>query len=95
MYVLFLAIAVLIIGGVIVISGSGANRACFLRQTSKGVKSLWGRFYAYPLKVNQAGVIPIIFAISILLFPQMIVNLLAGLNSGAVSSLSGYIFDFS
>ena len=39
-----------------------------------------------PLKVNQAGVIPIIFAISILLFPQMIVNLLAGLNSGMVAS---------
>ena len=47
-----------------------------------------------PLKVNQAGVIPIIFAISILLFPQMIVNLLAGLNSGIVASLSGYIFGF-
>ncbi|MEK7070004.1 MAG: SecY family transport protein, partial [Patescibacteria group bacterium] len=31
---------------------------------------------------------------SILLFPQMIVNLLAGLNSGAVSSLSGYILAF-
>jgi preprotein translocase subunit SecY len=31
-----------------------------------------------PLKLNQAGVMPIIFALSILLFPQMILNLLAG-----------------
>ena len=31
-----------------------------------------------PLKVNQAGVIPIIFALSIMLFPGMIANFLGG-----------------
>lgn len=36
-----------------------------------------------PLRLNQAGVIPIIFAISILLFPQMILSLLASKFSWA------------
>ncbi len=33
-----------------------------------------------PLRVNQAGVIPIIFALSILLFPQMITAVLSGVG---------------
>ena len=33
-----------------------------------------------PLRVNQAGVIPIIFAISILLFPQQIASYFTGLR---------------
>ena len=33
-----------------------------------------------PLRVNQAGVIPIIFAISILLFPQQLASLLHDLG---------------
>ena len=87
MYGLFLAIAVIIIGGVVVIRSRTA-RAGFLRQASEGMRMYGGVSTHIPLKVNQAGVIPIIFAISILLFPQMMINLLAGLNSGMVASLS-------
>lgn len=46
-----------------------------------------------PLRVNQAGVIPIIFALSILLFPQMIATFLTRssitwLSEGASSTLA-------
>jgi preprotein translocase subunit SecY len=52
-----------------------------------------------PIRVNQAGVIPIIFALSILLFPQMIFTFLANLDiafvsraaSAAVSGLSNQL----
>jgi preprotein translocase subunit SecY len=37
-----------------------------------------------PLRVNQAGVIPIIFAISILLFPQQIASYFTGSEVGFV-----------
>ncbi|MEK7141994.1 MAG: preprotein translocase subunit SecY [Patescibacteria group bacterium] len=94
MYVLFLAIAVLIIGGVIVISEAERIVPVSYAKQVRGSRVYGGASTHIPLKVNQAGVIPIIFAISILLFPQMIVNLLAGLNSGVVSSLSGYILTF-
>ena len=47
-----------------------------------------------PLRVNQAGVIPIIFALSILLFPQMLVNILSGLNVPFISGISGALLSF-
>lgn len=41
-----------------------------------------------PLKVNMAGVIPAIFASSLLLFPQSIGQLLGGSGSGVMSTIS-------
>lgn len=44
-----------------------------------------------PLRVNQAGVIPIIFALSILIFPTVVANALAATGSGAVQSVALFI----
>ncbi len=41
-----------------------------------------------PLRVNQAGVIPIIFALSIILFPQMILNFLSTTSNVAVADFA-------
>ena len=41
----------------------------------------YGSSHSYlPLRLNQAGVIPIIFALSMLLFPQMVLNILSAFN---------------
>lgn len=41
----------------------------------------YGRSASYlPMRLNQAGVIPIIFALSIILFPQMVLNILSAFN---------------
>jgi preprotein translocase subunit SecY len=51
-----------------------------------------------PLRLNQAGVIPIIFALSILLFPQMILNILSAFNlpwvASANAAVTGFMNDF-
>ena len=47
-----------------------------------------------PLKVNQAGVIPIIFAISILLFPQFIAQISAIFSPDFSIKLNGIVNDF-
>ncbi len=47
-----------------------------------------------PLRLNQAGVVPIIFAISILLFPQLIGQLLAkqgGIGSQIATSVNAFL----
>ncbi len=47
-----------------------------------------------PLRLNQAGVVPIIFAISILLFPQLVAQLLAkqvGLGGQIASSINSFL----
>lgn len=49
-------------------------------KQSRGGKTYGGTTSYLPLRLNQAGVIPIIFALSILLFPQMVLNILSAFN---------------
>ncbi len=56
----------------------------YAKQSRVGSSAGFGYNTYIPLRLNQAGVVPIIFAISILLFPQLISQLLA--NSGGVGS---------
>jgi len=48
-----------------------------------------------PLRLNQAGVIPIIFALSILLFPQMILNILSAMGYSWVAAASAAVTAFT
>ena len=54
----------------------------------RGQKVYGGVSTYIPLRVNQAGVIPIIFALSILLFPQMIFNFLASSANAVLQKIS-------
>jgi preprotein translocase subunit SecY len=60
----------------------------------RGSKVFGGVSTYLPLRLNQAGVIPIIFALSILLLPQMVLNFLAGLNAELFGWLSGAFLAF-
>ncbi|MDD5318201.1 MAG: preprotein translocase subunit SecY [Candidatus Pacebacteria bacterium] len=59
----------------------------------RGNKVYGGISTYLPLRLNQAGVIPIIFALSILLFPQMIFNLLSHLGNATISGISTQILN--
>lgn len=45
----------------------------------RGSKVVGGQMQSLPIKINQSGVMPIIFASSLLMFPQLIVHQLAAL----------------
>ena len=63
----------------------------YAKQSRGG--STYGASSSYlPLRLNQAGVIPIIFALSILLFPTMIINVLSGTNIPNIERL-GFMFE--
>lgn len=51
-------------------------------KQSRGGNTYGGTSSYLPLRLNQAGVIPIIFAMSMLLFPQMLINVLSSFNLG-------------
>lgn len=72
--IVFLVVAVIVIAGVVFINDSQRNIPVSYAKRVRGSKVYGGTSTYLPLKVNQAGVIPIIFAISILLFPQMLGN---------------------
>lgn len=71
--ILVVLMAVVIAGAILVTTGQRRVPVQYPRQV-KGRKVYAGQRNYLPLRVNQAGVIPIIFASSILMMPMMIGN---------------------
>jgi len=94
-YVGFIFSAVLVIAGVVILNEGDRNVPISYAKRIRGNRVYGGVSSNLPLKVNQAGVIPIIFAISIILFPQMIGNILPLIiSSGWVVRASSAITNF-
>ncbi len=92
--IFFLLIGLLTVVGVVLIN-EGQRRIPV--HHAKRVRS--GRVYGgntthIPLKVNSAGMIPLIFAVSIMVFPGMIASFLQGSNNGSVRSFAGTLTRF-
>lgn len=93
-YLSFVFIALAVITGVIFISEAQRNIPINYARRVRGSKVYGGVSTYLPMRVNNAGVIPIIFALSILLFPQLIVNILASFNVGFVSNIAKGLNNF-
>ena len=76
-YVGAIVIAIIVIAGVVYVSEAERSVPVTYAKQVRGNKVYGGASTYLPLRLNQAGVIPIIFALSILLFPQIISNFLA------------------
>lgn len=63
-------------------------------KQSRGGATYGGTSSYLPLRLNQAGVIPIIFAMSILLFPQMLVNVLSTFNISGLDRINELLLVF-
>ena len=86
-YLLFFGMALLIIAGVVLINEGRRNIPVSYAKRVRGTKIYGGVSTYLPLNINPAGVIPIIFALSIMLFPGMIANFLGGAG-GAVGNIA-------
>lgn len=87
LYVGFVGAALLIIAGVVVVTEGQRPIPVSYAKRVRGMRVYGGISTYLPLRVNQAGVIPIIFALSILLFPQMITSVLAGVAGGSLAGI--------
>ncbi|MBP6942887.1 MAG: preprotein translocase subunit SecY [Candidatus Buchananbacteria bacterium] len=70
--VLFAVIAIITIIGVVIITEAQRNIPVQYARQVRGNHMVGGTSSHLPLRVNQAGVIPIIFAVSLIVFPQMV-----------------------
>lgn len=86
-----LAAAVAIIYIIVVITEAERPIPINYAKRVRGSKVYGGISTYLPLRVNQAGVIPIIFAMSILLFPQMILNFLVNVDNALVQKISEFV----
>ena len=94
MYIAFVVVALLIILGVVIVSEAERPIPVTYAKRVRGSKVYGGVSTYLPLRVNQAGVIPIIFALSILLFPQMIFQYLTtAIPSGIMHNISEAILN--
>jgi preprotein translocase subunit SecY len=95
-YIGFLVVAIAIVAGVVLVSEAERPVAVTYANQARGGGGLAKGSHTYvPLRINQAGVMPIIFALSILLFPQMLANILSSLNAtGFWATLSEWITVF-
>jgi len=94
-YLAFIAVALIVIAGVVVVTeGERAIPVAYAKRV-RGNRVYGGSMAHLPLRVNQAGVIPIIFALSILLFPQLIAQILSGVHvawlANIASSMAGFL----
>ncbi|KND48389.1 MAG: preprotein translocase, SecY subunit [Parcubacteria bacterium C7867-002] len=71
-YLIALLIGIIVIAGVVFVTEAERSVPVTYAKQVRGNKVYGGASTYLPLRLNQAGVIPIIFALSILLFPQII-----------------------
>jgi preprotein translocase subunit SecY len=100
LYIGFVLVALGIIYAVVVMTEAERPVPITYAKQSRG-GATYGTSSSYlPLRLNQAGVIPIIFALSIILFPQMVLNILSafdlpwvlGANETVTTFLSNQVY---
>ncbi|MFA6296620.1 MAG: preprotein translocase subunit SecY [Patescibacteria group bacterium] len=91
--VIFAVVAVVVIAGIVFITEGQRNIPVNYARRVRGMKMYGGTSSHLPLKVNQAGVIPIIFAMSLMLLPGMIANFLVNVNNAMVKDIAQNVAD--
>lgn len=87
-YLAFLVVALIVIAGVVIITEGQRNVPIAYAKRIRGRRVYGGVSTHLPLRVNQAGVIPIIFALSIMLFPGMVANFLSQAGNPFIAKLA-------
>lgn len=82
-YLIFFALALAIIFGVVLVTQAKRNIPVSYAKRVRGRKMYGGAKTYLPLNINPAGVMPIIFALSLLTLPGMIANFFIGAEGTA------------
>jgi preprotein translocase subunit SecY len=90
-YIAFAAVALVVIAGVVIISEGERDIPVSYAKRIRGNRVFGGTSTHLPLRVNQAGVIPIIFAVSIILFPGLIGSFLSGAGNVYVRDIAVWL----
>ena len=90
-YAIILAVMLVTIAGVVLVTEGQRNIAVSYAKRVHGGNTYGGASSHLPLRVNQAGVIPIIFAMSIMLFPGMIATFLMRVSNQSVASFAANV----
>ncbi|EKE25040.1 MAG: hypothetical protein ACD_5C00316G0003 [uncultured bacterium] len=90
-YIGLIAVTVITIAGVVMVTEGQRNIPVSYAKRIRGDKTYGGASSHLPLRVNQAGVIPIIFAMSIMLFPGMIATFLMKASNATIANGATFV----
>jgi len=86
--IIFIVMSLAVVAGIVFINEASRKiRVQYARRIS-GQKMYGGQSSYLPLRINQAGVIPIIFAVSLVLLPSMLGNFLQGVPNPVLAKLA-------
>jgi len=88
---LFLAIGLITIAGVVFVTEAQRNIPVSYARRVRGTRVYGGVNTHLPLRVNQAGVIPIIFAVSLVLFPSLIAQFFVNSPAPIVANIAQWV----
>lgn len=94
-YLVFLVVGIIVVAAIVLVTEAERPIPVTYAKRVRGMKVYGGGSTYLPLRMNQAGVIPIIFALSILLFPQMIGTFLARFAHPILVKISSALMSFS
>jgi len=89
----FVIITIITIVGVVVINEGTRNIPVQYARQVRGNRTLGGTNTHLPLRVNMAGVIPIIFAISVIMFPTMIAQFFIHAKTAWIVSVANWTIE--
>ncbi len=85
---LFGAIGIFVIAAIVVVNEATRQITVYYARRIRGNKMAGGQTTHIPLRLNQAGVIPIIFAVSLVLLPSLLANYLSASKTPFLHTLS-------
>jgi preprotein translocase subunit SecY len=88
---IFVVLAIAVIAAVVFINESVRKIPIFYAKRVRGNKTEGGQSTHLPLRLNQAGVIPIIFAVSLVLMPSLIGNYFNASKNAALHNIGGVL----
>jgi len=89
----FLIVALATIVVVVIVNEGQRNIPVSYARRVRGNKMYGGVNTHLPLKVNQSGVIPIIFAISLVLFPPMVAKFFASSGNQVIAGIANWVIN--
>jgi len=89
----FVVVAILTVIGVVIVNDGQRNIPVQYSRQIRGNRAFGGTSTHLPLRVNMAGVIPIIFAISVVLFPPMIAQFFLHARTAWIANFSAKVIE--
>ena len=87
---IFGALGIVVIAAIVFVNESVRKVPIYYAKRVRGSKTYGGQSTHLPLRINQSGVIPIVFAVSIVLLPSLISGYLVSSSNKFLSSLGTF-----